>query len=150
MKQEQPTKREHFPERICCYFDEFALKKTNFKKTERAKRLQIRGNLLPKYGWRRRDSQVLVTQKFQSFVVNMRWRQSSSLDSENCEEPSLVEKDEEYSDIDAQCLYCSGLYTRDRRGEKWIKCTKQYKWCHEKRSGTDEWTTFLFVFWNIE
>ena len=58
-------------------------------------RLDIRGNLSSKYGYRRRDSPVLETQIFQSFVVNMKWRQLSSLDSEDYEEPSLVETDEE-------------------------------------------------------
>ena len=59
---------------------------------------------------------------FQSFVVNMRWREPSSLDFEDCDEPrlveigedcdetSLVETDEENSDVDAECWYYSGLY----------------------------------------
>jgi hypothetical protein len=45
--------------------------KTNFKKAKSRKRLEIRGNLPPKYGCRRTDSPVLVTQMFQSLVVNM-------------------------------------------------------------------------------
>ena len=51
---------------------------------------------------------------FQSFAVNMRQTESSSVDSEDCEEPSLAEPSEENSDSDAECLYCSGLYARDR------------------------------------
>jgi len=101
--------------------------KTNFKKIKREKRLENRWKLLPKCGCRR-DSPVLVTQMFHSFVVNMRWRESSPLDSEDCEEPSLVETGEENSDLDDECLYCSGLYTRDRHCKNWIKCTKCYKW----------------------
>ena len=46
--------------------------KNNFEETVKRNRLEIRGNVLPKYGCRRRDSTVLVTQMFQSFVVNMR------------------------------------------------------------------------------
>ena len=91
----------------------------NFKKAKRGKRIETRGNLVPKYGCGR-DSPVLGTQIFQSFVVNMRWRESTSLE---CEQPSLVETGEENWDSDAECFYCWGLYTRDRRGEKWIKCT---------------------------
>ena len=90
------------------------LTKRDFKKTKRGKRQQIRGNL-PKYGCRRRNSSVLVTQKFQSFVMYMRWRQSSSLDSEDCEVPSFVEIGENNSYSDDECLYCSGLYTSERR-----------------------------------
>ena len=70
------------------------LTKTNLKKTERGKRLDIRGNLPLKYGCRRRDGPVLMTKMFQSFVVNVRWRQSSSLVPEDCEKPSLIESDE--------------------------------------------------------
>ena len=36
-------------------------------------------------------------------------KQSSSLDSEDCKEPSLVETGVENSDTDAECLCCSGL-----------------------------------------
>jgi len=53
-------------------FDEIALQKTNLKKTEKRKRLEIRGNFPPKYGCRITDSPVLETQIFPSFVVNMR------------------------------------------------------------------------------
>jgi hypothetical protein len=44
----------------------------NSKKDERGKKIEIGVNLLPKYGCRRRDRPVLVTQIFQSFVVSMR------------------------------------------------------------------------------
>jgi len=46
--------------------------------------------------------------------------ESSPSDPEDCEESSFVETGEENSDTDAECLYSSGLYTRDRREEKWI------------------------------
>jgi hypothetical protein len=77
------------------------LLKTNFKKTEKGKRIEMRGNL-PKYGCRRRDRPVLVTQMLQLFVVRMGRRESSSLNTEDYEEPSLVETDEENSDFDAK------------------------------------------------
>jgi hypothetical protein len=34
------------------------------------------------------------------------------LDFGNYEEPTLVETDEENSDINSECLFCLGLYTR--------------------------------------
>ena len=68
-----------------------ALTKTNFKKTERGKSLEIRGNL-PKYVCRGKNSPVMV---------NLRWRKSSTLDSEDYKEPILVETGEEHSNIDA-------------------------------------------------
>ena len=115
-----------FPGKDLLLFWRACLTKTNFKKIKREKRLENRGNL-PKCGCRR-DSPVLVTKMFHSFVVNMRWRKSSSLVYENCEEPGLVETGEENSGSDAERLYCSGLYTRDRHCENWIKCTKCYRW----------------------
>ena len=66
------------------------LTKTNCKKTERGNKLESRGHLPPNYGYRR-DSPVLVTQMFQSFAVNMRWTESPSVDSEDCEALSLVQ-----------------------------------------------------------
>ena len=48
-----------------------------------------------------------MTQMFQSFAVTMRWTGSSSLNSENCDEPSLVETDEENVDSDTEWLYCT-------------------------------------------
>lgn len=71
--------------------------------------------------------------------------ESSSLDSEDCEE-KLVKK----IHIVTLCLYCSGMYTTVRRGGRYIKCTKCDKWCHEQRSVTDDWKTFLPVFCNTE
>jgi hypothetical protein len=41
-------------------------------------------------------------QMFQSFVVNMKWIESSFLDPEDCREPSLVETGEENSDSDTE------------------------------------------------
>jgi hypothetical protein len=68
--------------------------------------------------------------------------ESSSSHTEECEEHNFIETDED-SDNDAECLYCSELYSRDRCGKKWIKCTKCYKWCHEECSGTDDLETFV-------
>ena len=61
------NKTQIFSERIHCYFDELALE--NKLLEDRKGRLQIRGNLLPKYGCRKRSSPVLVTQMFQSFAM---------------------------------------------------------------------------------
>ena len=44
--------------------------------------------------------------------------ESSFSDPEDLEEPSLITTDEEISDIDAECFYCSGLYTTDRQTDR--------------------------------
>ena len=69
-KQDQPTKHEQSRKGFAAIWTSSPTK-TNFKKTERGKRLDIRGNLPSKYGCRRGDSPVQVPQVFHSFVVNV-------------------------------------------------------------------------------
>jgi hypothetical protein len=33
-------------------------------------------------------------------------------------------------EVDAECLYCSGLFTKDHDGEEWVRCPKMSKWAH--------------------
>jgi hypothetical protein len=54
----------------------------------------------------------------------------------------LVSTDEEDSENDAQCLYCKYFFSEDKRGEKWVRCTKCYGRCHECASGREDWTHF--------
>jgi hypothetical protein len=75
--------------------------------------------------------------------------QSSSSDSKKYEEPNLIQTDDN-SDNDSECMYSSELYSRDRCGEEWIKCTKCYQWCHEECSGIDDWKTFVCSFCHTE
>jgi hypothetical protein len=81
------------------------------------------------------------------FLLNKKRREreeppSSSSDSEEYEELNLMETDDD-SDNDAECWYCSGLYSRDRCGEKWIK---SYKWCHAQCLGANDLKTFVCSF----
>jgi hypothetical protein len=50
----------------------------------------------------------------------------------------LVSTDEEDSENDAQYLNCKHLFSEDKRGEKWVRCTKCYEWCHEEWAGEHE------------
>ena len=43
---------------------------------------------------------------------------------------------------DAECIYCSGLFSKDKRGEKWLRCTKCMRWCHEKCADVNDWKHF--------
>ena len=36
------------------------------------------------------------------------------------------------NDDDAECIYCAGHFSDDKNGEKWIQCTKCYRWGHEE------------------
>ena len=35
------------------------------------------------------------------------------------------------SDGDAECLFCTGLFSHDKHGEKWGQCVRCYRWAHE-------------------
>jgi hypothetical protein len=58
----------------------------------------------------------------------------------------LVSTDEEESKNDAQCVYCKHFFSEDKRGEKWLRCTKSYEWCHEECAGErEDWTHFTCI-----
>jgi hypothetical protein len=39
--------------------------------------------------------------------------------------------DDNYDDLDAECLFCGCLYSEDKRGEQWRQCRRCYRWAHE-------------------
>jgi hypothetical protein len=44
------------------------------------------------------------------------------------------ENDDSADDIsygDADCFFCTGLFSRDKHGEKWTQCVMCYRWVHE-------------------
>ncbi|KAF9794871.1 hypothetical protein SFRURICE_005106 [Spodoptera frugiperda] len=57
---------------------------------------------------------------------------SSDEDTSDDEDPILVSTDEEDSDNDdAECPVCHKCFSEDKKGEKWIRCTKCFQWIHE-------------------
>ena len=104
------------------------LTKMNFKKTKRGKKTRDQ----------RKSYKIQLQKKRQSGPRNANASvirgdyeiESSSLDWG----VHLVESDEENADGETEYLYCAGLYTGDRHSEKWLKCTKCYKWCHDECS----------------
>jgi len=38
---------------------------------------------------------------------------------------------DDISDGDAECLSCTGLFSRDNHGEKWAQCVRRYRWALE-------------------
>ena len=45
-----------------------------------------------------------------------------------------IENDDSGDDINygyAECLFCTGLFSHDKHGEKWAQCVKCYHWAHE-------------------
>jgi hypothetical protein len=44
------------------------------------------------------------------------------------------ENDDAADDIsggDAESLFCMGLFSHDKHGEKWAQCVRCYRWAHE-------------------
>ncbi|PSN38553.1 hypothetical protein C0J52_14817 [Blattella germanica] len=56
---------------------------------------------------------------------------STDSESDTDDEVTYVSTDNEDSDNDANCPLCGKPYSADKMGEKWIKCTKCFEWCHE-------------------
>ena len=87
---------------------------------------------------------------FQS-LVNMRGTESSSLDSVGCVELSLVETDEENSDIETlSACTVQGCILETDAVKSGSNAQNAAKWRNEERSGTDNWTTLLCFFCNNE
>ena len=38
---------------------------------------------------------------------------------------------DDISDGDAECLFCTGLFSHDKHGEKWAQCVRCYRWALE-------------------
>ena len=36
------------------------------------------------------------------------------------------------SDVDADCLFGTGLFSHDKHGEKWAQYVRCYRWAHEE------------------
>ncbi|KAG8292857.1 hypothetical protein J6590_030318 [Homalodisca vitripennis] len=58
------------------------------------------------------------------------WDSSSKSDEEEqivfADDPA----DDYYEEGDAECLYCTGLFSEDRNGEDWIRCKACSRWSH--------------------
>ncbi|KAJ4435306.1 hypothetical protein ANN_17916 [Periplaneta americana] len=71
---------------------------------------------------------------------------SSDSEGEELDDPVYISTDNEDSEDDAECPYCNGKFSCDKRGEKWIVCTKCGIWCHEECSGEDDYKSFICVY----
>ena len=40
-------------------------------------------------------------------------------------------------DSDAQCIFCEGRFSEDRKGELWVQCLMCNLWCHVDCAGAD-------------
>ena len=56
-----------------------------------------------------------------------------------------IENDDSANDIsdgESECLYCTGLFSHGKHGEKWAQCVRCYHWVHEDCGG---WRRLLCV-----
>nr|CAD7194938.1 unnamed protein product [Timema douglasi] len=68
-------------------------------------------------------------------MVSRKLLTSSSSDSEDEDiiyNDDLADDCHLFSDEenDAECLYCTGLYSEDHNGEDWVRCTACFRWSH--------------------
>jgi len=57
--------------------------------------------------------------------------QESSSESDMEIEFESADSGDDISDQDAECLFCTGLFSHDKHGEKWAQCVRCYRWAHE-------------------
>lgn len=78
--------------------------------------------------------------------IKKTFHDDSSTDSESLdatEEIPYVSTDNKDSEDDAECSICGKPYSSDKMGEKWIQCTKCFKWCHELCSSDNDRQMFI-------
>lgn len=80
--------------------------------------------------------------KFNKGTKNKNQPVETDTSSENEEEFSPDDESEPSPDRtlqeDAKCIYCSGFFSEDARGEKWIQCVYCKFWAHEDCSGNEK------------
>ncbi|KAJ9601585.1 hypothetical protein L9F63_000257 [Diploptera punctata] len=67
-----------------------------------------------------------------------RKRQLSSSSEKTDTERELIYSEFGADDADAECLFCTGLYSEDTRGEKWAQCINCHRWAHEDCGAHEE------------
>ncbi|KAG8324588.1 hypothetical protein J6590_088519 [Homalodisca vitripennis] len=63
-------------------------------------------------------------------VFRKLWDSSSESDDEEQIVFADDSADDDYEEGDAECLYCTGLFSEDRNGEDWIRCKACSRWSH--------------------
>ena len=56
--------------------------------------------------------------------------QKSSSESDTENEFESYGSGDKISDGDADCLFCTGLFSHDKQGEKWAQCVRCCRWAH--------------------
>jgi hypothetical protein len=46
---------------------------------------------------------------------------------------------DDISDGDAECLFCTGLLSSDKHGEKWVQCVRCCRWAHEECGAEEDY-----------
>lgn len=73
-------------------------------------------------------------------------KQESSSSSEEDEELVLDDDSDMDCDIeeeDAECIFCSGLFSEDNAGEQWNQCSKCFKWAHSEYANIDKKEAYI-------
>jgi hypothetical protein len=65
--------------------------------------------------------------------------QKSSCESDMEIEFENGDSGDDISDGDAECLFCTGLFSHHKHGEKWAQCVRCYRWAHEDRGFEEDY-----------
>lgn len=117
---------------------------------------QLEVNLLSKQHKQQKQS-VPEPQPSTSGCQKNKRKKKPMLESESSSDKDTISLSSDYSDdkpsvlqlndsnADAECMYCSGLFSDDKKGEEWIQCIACRQWCHVECSGT-EYADFICDF----
>ncbi|CAH1953700.1 unnamed protein product [Acanthoscelides obtectus] len=62
---------------------------------------------------------------------------SSTDESDDLGEVVVDDESDGDENYDAECLFCTSMYSADKHGEQWVRCTVCYRWAHEDCGAED-------------
>ena len=68
--------------------------------------------------------------------------QKSSSESDAETEFKNDDSGDDISDGDAECLFCTGLFSHDKHGEEWTQCVRCYRWAREDRGVVEDYFVY--------
>ncbi|KAG8271645.1 hypothetical protein J6590_058449 [Homalodisca vitripennis] len=105
--------------------------KLSFEVEEKEKKKYAKNNLVSKTNKGKRPLSFTEKKEKETIIKKKKRRRFQSL---ALNQPLMVSTDEQDSEDDCECPYCNQSFLTNRKGEKWITCTKCRVWCHEQCS----------------
>ncbi|CAG9765581.1 unnamed protein product [Ceutorhynchus assimilis] len=112
----------------------------NFQSPKATKKFKKNLNFQPKSSEKIKKNYTSQKKK-QKVVVS-----SDSSESEEEVQYADSEDDMDPEEEDVDCSFCLESFSSDKGGEKWVKCCKCYKWCHEACAGAEDKKKYICDF----